>query len=247
MQKLPGFAHQRGYTIVELLIAATLGLVLLAGVGQLFVGSNQTFRMQRELADIQDSGRFAVWFLKQELERYGVESGTGEPPKVLSTAFWVDGGDDASDELTVRYEVTGAAADCNGSTVDAADAGSDSDGDGNFEVQNRFYVEDGQLLCAGNGGGAAQPLVESVESLQVLYGLDSNSDGVIDQYVTADSVATPGSLLAIRFALLIRGEENRSIPRQNRTFQVGDRLLNFDDQIPRRLFGLTVPVRNRAI
>ena len=233
--------RQSGYTVVELLIASVLGLVLLAGIGQLFVGSNQTFRMQRQLADVQDSGRFAVWFLKEELERYGIQVGAGEPPETLSTDFWVDGGDDENDEITVRYEVAGAATDCAGNAVDDVDV----DGDGNFEVENRYFVQDGQLQCEGNGGGAAQPLVANVESFQILYGLDANNNGVADQYVTADAVTAPGLVMAVRFSLLIRGEENRSIPSVSREFQVADRLLEYTDQVPRRLFGVTAMLRNR--
>lgn len=247
LRAFPGKAQQGGYTIVELLIAGVLGLVLLAGVGQLFVGSNQTFRMQRQLADVQDAGRFAVWFLKEELERYGVETGPGEPPAAINPDFWVDGGDAENDEITIRYEVEGAAADCAGSAVDEDDDDSDLDADGNFEVQNRYFIQDGSLLCEGNGGGEAQPLVANVDAFQILYGLDSNNDNVVDQYIIADDITEAGRVLAVRFALLIRGETNQSIPKQNRAYQVADQEFEFDDQIPRRLFGVTAHLRNRII
>src|SRR3990167_803275 len=86
MTRTPLPKAQTGYTVIELLIAATLGLVLLAGVGQLFVGSNQSFRLQRQLADVQDSGRFGLSFMREELERGGWANGV-EIPKPSPILF----------------------------------------------------------------------------------------------------------------------------------------------------------------
>ena len=37
------FWHQRGLTIIELMIALTVGLLLTAGAGQIYLSSKQTF------------------------------------------------------------------------------------------------------------------------------------------------------------------------------------------------------------
>lgn len=256
-------SRQVGYTVVELLIAGALGLVLLAGVAQLFVGSSATFRMQRQLANIQDGGRYALFFLKSEIERAGwaddlvevtlpLEAG----PLVQDTLNEVDigglvceggnctfdGGGDVSDSLTVRYE---GEVDCAGTAIAGA------------QVLNRYFVggADGrQLMCEGNGGAGPQPLVEGVDNFQVLYGIDTTSaaepgcrDRAVDRYVTAAELPDfDRSVVAIRIALLIRGEQNSSIANEERSYQVGDRQLEFTDQIPRRVFSLTAPVNNRV-
>ncbi|QGX38572.1 PilW family protein [Permianibacter aggregans] len=231
--------QQSGYTMVEMLIAGVLGLILLAGVGQLFIGSNQTFRMQRQLADIQDSGRFVLWMLKNDIEHYGLKLDASKVPDALDTAYWVDGGGNVSDSITVAFDGNADERDCAGSEVD------DDDGDGFPEIQNRYYVQDGNFMCEGNGGGAAQPMISNVDAFQLLYGIDNDNDGVPNLYVPADEITTPQQVIAIRIALLIRGEENQSVPKQERSYQVADRVYVFDDKIPRRLFGVTILIRNR--
>jgi len=244
MNALNGSRNQGGYTLVEMMIAAVLGLVLLAGIGQLFVGSNQTFRFQRQLANIQDNGRYAIWLLKDDIERYGLELGTSEAPSVPMVSWWVDGKDDANDSFTVGYEVEDGSVDCAGSAILITDGEPDSDGDGRPELTNRYFVEDGELRCEGSGGAGAQPIINNVDAFQVLYGIDSDNDSVPNQYVTADLVPSASKVVAMRVSLLLRGEENSSVPKQQRTFQVADRSLSFDDRTPRRLFSITVMVRN---
>lgn len=53
-----GRGAEGGFSLVELMIALVLGLVLLAGVASVFVGSKQAFRTQESLGGIQETGRF---------------------------------------------------------------------------------------------------------------------------------------------------------------------------------------------
>jgi len=52
-------SRQSGLTLIELLIASTLGLILLVGVVQLFVSGSDTFRMAEAIGRMQESGRLA--------------------------------------------------------------------------------------------------------------------------------------------------------------------------------------------
>lgn len=54
-----GIGKQSGLTLVELLIASTLGLLLTLGVVQLFVSSSDSFRMAEAIGRMQESGRLA--------------------------------------------------------------------------------------------------------------------------------------------------------------------------------------------
>ena len=65
-----GLHHQSGLTLVEIMVALTIGLVLTAGTIQLFVGSKQTYRLQEAMSRIQESGRFAIELLNEDL-RWG--------------------------------------------------------------------------------------------------------------------------------------------------------------------------------
>jgi len=58
---------QKGYTIVEFMVAMTIGLFLLGGIGIVFISSKQTYRMQDSLWQLQDNSRFAMEFLIKDL------------------------------------------------------------------------------------------------------------------------------------------------------------------------------------
>lgn len=57
---LKGHRRGTGFTLVELIIGLAIGLLVVAAVIQLFVGSRVTFSATEALARTQESGRFAV-------------------------------------------------------------------------------------------------------------------------------------------------------------------------------------------
>lgn len=61
-QKLLRFrpVGQRGFGLVELMIASTIGLILLGGIGYVLLGSRQTFRTQDDFSRIQENVRYAL-------------------------------------------------------------------------------------------------------------------------------------------------------------------------------------------
>lgn len=63
--------HQRGLTLVEVMVAITLSLVLLAGVMQVFVATRMTYRVDEGLARLQENGRFAIGHLAQRVRMAG--------------------------------------------------------------------------------------------------------------------------------------------------------------------------------
>lgn len=63
----PGTRRQRGLTLVELMVAVVIGLILTAGVIQIFVGSNQTYRFQESMSRIQENGRYALETISRDL------------------------------------------------------------------------------------------------------------------------------------------------------------------------------------
>ncbi|MDT8410202.1 MAG: prepilin-type N-terminal cleavage/methylation domain-containing protein, partial [Wenzhouxiangellaceae bacterium] len=61
----------RGLSLIEMMIAITLGILLTAGMIQLFQGTKQTFVTNDSLARIQENGRFTIELLKRELREAG--------------------------------------------------------------------------------------------------------------------------------------------------------------------------------
>jgi len=64
---------QTGFTLVELMIAMLLGLFLIGGILQIFLGSRQTYRMQENLSRLQENGRFVMDFISRDNRMMGFQ------------------------------------------------------------------------------------------------------------------------------------------------------------------------------
>ncbi len=63
--------RQSGMSLVELMVGLALGLLLMAGVMQVFLSSKQTYRFQDAQSQIQENGRFAMDTLESRLRMAG--------------------------------------------------------------------------------------------------------------------------------------------------------------------------------
>jgi type IV pilus assembly protein PilW len=63
--------NNAGFSLVELMIAMMLGLFLMAGIIQLFIGSTQTYSVVTSQSQSQESGRFGLFFLTRSLRHTG--------------------------------------------------------------------------------------------------------------------------------------------------------------------------------
>jgi len=137
---MPGrFNKQQGLSLIELMVALVIGLLLMAAVVQMFVGSRVTYSMQTELAKLQENARFAMQFLRRDLSQAGYYGckihdhySDDDVTSILSSTTDSSGDDwfiplivddndfPASDELKIRY--TQASAGC---VVNEDDIGDD--------------------------------------------------------------------------------------------------------------------------
>ena len=53
-------------------------------------------------------------------------------------------------------------------------------------------------------GGAAQEMIQGVERMQMLYGIDSDADGSANRYLPADIVPNMDQVVGVRLSLLVR-------------------------------------------
>lgn len=67
----PLLARQRGLSLIELMISVTIGLILAAGIMQIFISNKQTYRLQEGLSRLQENGRFAIELLAKDLRMAG--------------------------------------------------------------------------------------------------------------------------------------------------------------------------------
>lgn len=63
--------RQRGASLVELMIVLVLGLVITAGIYQLFSANQRAYRLQSALSEVQGNGRFVLDLMQRELRHAG--------------------------------------------------------------------------------------------------------------------------------------------------------------------------------
>lgn len=94
-------------------------------------------------------------------------------------------------------------------------------------------------------GSSARELVEGVEDMQILYGVDTNDDEQPEKYVNA--VAVGGDIedvIAVRVSLLMQSNEEGVVQgNQTLRFNGADRV--FNDGRLRKVFTSTIALRNR--
>ncbi len=62
---------QKGLSLIELMVAMLIGLILIAGIGNIFIDSKRTYSFQQGLARIQENGRMALEFLGRDIRMAG--------------------------------------------------------------------------------------------------------------------------------------------------------------------------------
>lgn len=203
---------QRGLSLVELMVAMTIGFFLLAGVVSLLGASKQSYRASEAMSRVQENGRYAIEFLSRDIRLAGYRditpttmgpladavrgwNGATSDPSGLSLSRYLSG----TDVLSIRYIQPSSSP-----VVDrivtyyiAADTGA--------EPGLRQRTAD---TVSGTTTTTTQELISGVYDMQVLYGLDTSSpqDGQLDSYT-----ATPSDwnqVIAVRINLLL-GSENQ--------------------------------------
>ncbi|WP_240906019.1 PilW family protein [Thiorhodococcus mannitoliphagus] len=65
---------QVGFSLVELMVAITVGLFLTAGLLQIYLGSKQSYRVTDAISRLQENGRFALEYLARDIRQAGFKS-----------------------------------------------------------------------------------------------------------------------------------------------------------------------------
>lgn len=65
-------SRQTGMTLVELMLASFISLILLAGVGQIFLSTKQLYVGDTEQSDMQDTARYLFHYLAEQVHQAGM-------------------------------------------------------------------------------------------------------------------------------------------------------------------------------
>jgi type IV pilus assembly protein PilW len=102
---------QRGFTPVELLVALTISIVLVAGTLQVYVTNSQSYRSQKAAAQMMENGRTAIELLARSVRLAGYWKCVGWQAANLSNhlpsnqrgLFGTDGMSGASDTIRILH------------------------------------------------------------------------------------------------------------------------------------------------
>ena len=244
-RRLTATVKQQGFTIVEIMLAITLSLILIAGVIQVYLSSKASFTMQEQLARLQENQRISIDFLERDILQAGFNIPIGDNPITID-----EGANGDSDSITVRYA---SATDCLGQDTP------------NGIAINRYFivtdnVQGSRLMCNGNSvddngnGLPAQPIADGITNMQVLVGENTiNNAGTsysaqmpsADRYVNV-ATANPTRVVSIRIAFLT--ESAQPIRTQNvaQSFTLLDNVVNTNGRIKRQVVTTTIPLRNKT-
>lgn len=188
---------QSGLTLIELMIAMTLSLLVAAAMIMLFANSKETYRLNENMARLQENGRFAVHLLSSDLRWTDYRACTLEIVPLLSTA--IDGENDVSpsgtDSVTITYQLD------------------ECPNPGTFVLPSPpttrttvFFLRGSEIdnsktsLWRSIDGNDVE-LVEGISDLQILYGEDTDFDQIPNYYVDRDSVSNMEQVVSVRFTV----------------------------------------------
>lgn len=256
---VPSRKYSKGYTLIELMISVSLGLAMMSVAMQYLVGSSASFSATESAGRTQENGRFALSMITDELRM----AGYGDPNAGARPGFFyteacggfdpctANGANTDADRIAVWSDPPpddGTETDCTASALAA-----------NAQVANVYYLETDatsgvtSLMCrgfdvtAGAWNATAQPLIDGIDNMQILYGVTAAGD--ISRYISADAVADWSAVISVRLALLVStGMENGSSGLDTRTYELIDAPeLEYEDAFNRSVFSTTVVINNALI
>jgi type IV pilus assembly protein PilW len=101
-------------------------------------------------------------------------------------------------------------------------------------------------LYLKQGSDAAIELVSGVETLQLEYGVDTDVDGSVDIYQTANQVGDWSRVLSIKVELVVLSEEDNLTVDTAQPYVLGGVEITPADRRLRTVFSKTITLRNRV-
>jgi type IV pilus assembly protein PilW len=144
----------RGFTLIELIIAMSLGLIVLGSLYGVFTMQNRTASVQEQIADMQQNARAGLEILMRDIRMAGYNPSKTNP--------WTSGTAPAITAATANS--LSIVADLNGNGNTTTDAS-------NLEetITYDLYNDDGVSCLGKTSNGTRQPVVEHIESLAFVY------------------------------------------------------------------------------
>ncbi len=182
---------QRGVTLIELMVSMMLGLALVAGISQLFIQSQKSFTMQRNLSDMTDDGTFIL----EDLAKGLLLAGYSEDGSAVSGYI---GTNSTDNELYYSFKL-GSLSQLNNSICIA-----NSYAIGDLVTVHIYNNATNALTCVSKS--ASQPLISDVQQLVFKYGIHDKTTSQFYYAKTAD-VSDWTKVFSVKVFLVMRSAD----------------------------------------
>lgn len=177
--------NNKGITLIELLVVLVISGVVLAGIYRIFIAQSKAYTVQDQVAEVQQNVRSAMEILVRDLRMAGCDDDSNTITVNDPIPFK---GDNA---ITVSYEYFNQTALAT-------------------ELDTVAYTLNGtDLVRQSTTGGVVNPpevILEKVDQLNFTYGIDTNNDGYVENWVNAGAIPVGGTstIIAVRVQLSAR-------------------------------------------
>lgn len=230
---------QRGFGLIELLIALALSLIVVLGVVQVFIAAKNTYISQNAAAAMQEDARFVLSKMIQEIRMVGMFGCLGTITDAsmagdfnaaqITPINW----DNANLKLTLVTADVGSnggtptwtvVSDCRNSATAYTESHAPASGQLAFPIRRLIYsLKNGQLtMGVGRGTPIQSVLADNVSAFNVSFGLASSAtDTAASSY--SRNPSDPARIRSVRLSLTLSDPNNRV---SNQTFNVVAALRN---------------------
>ena len=118
-----------------------------------------------------------------------------------------------------------------------------------FVLQSITYsiqVNDGVPALWRSVDGDDQELVEGVEQMQVLFGVDTDDDRMTDQYMPSNLVPNPRQIISVRIWLVVRSDTDFTLENRQTYILDSPEEIEAPDLRLRQVFSSTIALRSQA-
>ncbi|HUL36254.1 MAG TPA: PilW family protein [Thermodesulfobacteriota bacterium] len=173
----------KGITLIELLVVLVLTGLVIGGIYRVFVAQTRAYTVQDQVVEVQQSIRSAMEILLRDLRMAGYDNDSLTSKISIANPIVVDPAN-GDQKVTVNYEY-----------------------DDTHRHEVMYYLDNGnlvrQLTIWPDVGASTQTtdvILEHVQALNFTYGVDTNSDGSLDSWVSAGAIGM-NKVVAVRVAL----------------------------------------------
>ncbi|UCD71559.1 MAG: PilW family protein [Syntrophobacterales bacterium] len=177
--------RKTGFTIIELLVALSISSILIAAAYRTFTAQHKVYHVQNEVMEMQQGVRVAMDILARDIRMAGFWSTVSLSNPILINPV-EEGIRSGTDSIAVQYQYNGV------------------------ERTITYFVDDDaaephliRKVTEGGGDLSASPLSNNIRDLQLTYGRDVNSDGIVDQW-EENPIGWEHEIIAARISVQVR-------------------------------------------